>query len=58
MQLQCDDHISQLRPYFKDPNGQKLAIGVANLPTKFGDDPTVNESGIFDLVRLLQEKRE
>jgi len=58
MQLQCDDDISQLRPYFEDPNGQKLDIGVTNLPTKFGDDPTVNESGIFDLVRLLQEKRE
>jgi hypothetical protein len=58
MQLQCDDDISQLRPYFEDPNGQKLDIGVANLPSKFENDPTVNESGIVGLVRLLQEKRE
>ena len=54
MQLQCDDDISQLRPYFEDPNDQKLDVGVANLPSKFEHDPTVNESGISDLVRLLQ----
>ena len=35
MQLHCDDDISQLRPYFEDPNGRKLDVGVANLPSNF-----------------------
>jgi hypothetical protein len=44
---------SLLRTYFDDPNGQKIASGAANLPSKFEQNPTVNESGIGVLVGLL-----
>ncbi|PNX56698.1 hypothetical protein L195_g058335, partial [Trifolium pratense] len=39
-------NISRTRPCFDDPNGQKIASGAANLPSKFERYPTVNESGI------------
>jgi hypothetical protein len=45
--------ISLLGPCFDDPNSQKLALGVVNLPSKFQLNPTVKESGIEVLVRLL-----
>jgi hypothetical protein len=45
--------ISLLGPCFDDPNSQKLALGVVNLPSKFQLNPTVKELGIEVLVRLL-----
>jgi hypothetical protein len=50
--------ISLLGPCFDDPNSQKLALGVVNLPSKFQLNPTVNELGVKILVRLLFGKRD
>ncbi|MCI15213.1 hypothetical protein A2U01_0036349 [Trifolium medium] len=51
--LSCEQNISRTRPDFDDPNGQTEAPGAANLPSKFERYPTVNESGIDDLVGLV-----
>ncbi|PNX69516.1 hypothetical protein L195_g064471, partial [Trifolium pratense] len=44
--LQCGLNISRTRPDFDVPNGENVAPGAANLPSKFERYPTVNESGI------------
>ncbi|MCI56676.1 hypothetical protein A2U01_0077927, partial [Trifolium medium] len=40
-------------PCFDDPNGQKIASGAVNQPSKFERNPSVNESGIEVLVGLI-----
>ena len=56
--MHCDQNISRSRPDFDDPNGESVAPEAANMPSKFEQIPTVNESGISVLVRLLCQKRE
>jgi hypothetical protein len=56
--LHSEHDFSHLGPYFDDPNGQKLRLGVVNLALKLFNDPTSNESAINVLVGVLQEKRE
>jgi hypothetical protein len=53
-----ENDFSHLGHYFDNPNGQKLASGVVNLPSKSRQNPTVNESGIDVLVKLLFGKRD
>jgi hypothetical protein len=56
--MQCELNFSLLRPCFDDPKGEKVSYGAVNLPSKFEQNPTANESGIeVDvLVRLLCQK--
>jgi hypothetical protein len=51
--MPCEHDFSRLRNRFDDPNGQKIASGAANLPSKFERNPTVNESGIDVLLQLV-----
>ena len=51
--MHCRHEFSQTRTDFDDPNGETVAPGAANLPSKFEQNPTVNESGIGVLVGLL-----
>ena len=51
--MHCRHDFSQTRTDFDDPNGETVAPGAANLPSKFEQNPTVNESGIGVLVGLL-----
>jgi hypothetical protein len=53
-----ENGFSHLGPYFDDPNGQKLRLGVVNLPLKLFSDPTVNEFGMEVLMEPLHGKRE
>ena len=54
-----DASFSIHRNYFANPNGEDMWKWIANLISNFYDNPTVNESGIVVLPRVLgfSEKR-